>query len=37
MVDYKAWLFTTLVQQLLAEPIDRAAVADFSFGSRLPR
>ena len=31
VIDYKAWLFTTLVHQLLGAPIDPAAIADTSF------
>lgn len=36
IVEYKAWLFSTLVQQLLAEKaIDRDAIADLSFRERV--
>lgn len=37
VVDYRAWLFTTLVRQLLsADSIDPEAVADLSFAERVP-
>jgi hypothetical protein len=35
--DYKTWLFTTLVQQLLGpQPPDSTAFEDLSFGPVLP-
>ena len=35
MVEYKAWVFKTLVRQLLDTPIDSEAVADLSFAGEL--
>lgn len=36
MVEYKSWLFTTLVGQLLDTPVDPEAIADLSFADLVP-